>query len=351
MEKIERALLTLGIILLPLTFWPGILSSFETPKILLASLFAILVFLACSVKIAIRGTLNFRSTNFDLPVILLALIYIVSALIKTPNKFDAFFLPGTALMIILGAIYFHLAANLFSEHKKSLAASIFVSGILASVASLLFASGVFTKISFLPAYLKNSVFSLLGGKLPEAMFLISILPLGIALLVESRDVIKKIFWGISLAVVILSLSLSIYNMLPGKAGAFVLPSYKTSWAVSVDTLKDSPFLGVGPGNYITAFNRFRPISDNSSGSWALAFTTSRSFLLTSLTETGIIGFIILAMLLYQIYKLIEKYLTKKIVGSPLETGVLASLTLSVLSFIFFPFIQQLYLFSSCFCQL
>ncbi|MCX6706274.1 MAG: tetratricopeptide repeat protein [Candidatus Woesebacteria bacterium] len=337
MEKIERALLTSGIVLLPLVFWPGILSPFETPKILIVAVFALLTLLVCSIKIAIRGSLNFKLSNFDLPVILLALVYIVSALIKTPNKLDAFFLPGTALIILLGALYFHLAGSLFSEHKKSLAASIFVSGILASVASLLFASGVFAKIPGIPAYLKNSVFSLLGGKLPEAIFLISVLPLGIALLAESRDLIKKIFWGISLAVVILSASLSIYNMLPGKLGAVSLPSFKTSWAVSVDALKDSPFLGIGAGNYITAFSRFRPVNVNSSDSWALTFTTSRSFLLTSLTETGIIGFIILAALLYQIYRFVKKSLNKKLLSSPFEAGVFASLALTVASFVFFPF--------------
>jgi tetratricopeptide (TPR) repeat protein len=337
MEKIERILLALGIILFPLFFWPSILSPFETPKILVASVFALVTLLVCSIKIAIRGNLNFRQTNFDLPIILLALAYIASAFIKTPNKLDAFFVPGTALIIILGATYFHLTANLFSEHKKSLVTSIFVSGILVAVASLLFASGIFGKISGFPDYLKNSTFSLLGGKLPESIFLLIILPIGIALLSQSRDLVKKIFWGVCIAVVILSLSLSLYNMLPGKPAAYKLPSFKTSWAISVDTLKESPFLGIGAGNYLTAFNRFRPINVNSSDTWALTFASSRSFLLTNLTETGIVGFVILIILLYQIYRLIQKYLVKKLSISPLETGVFVSLLLTVLSFIFFPF--------------
>lgn len=337
MEKTERILLISGVILLPLVFWPSLLSSFETPKILIVSAFALLTLLVCSLKTAVRGSLNFKTTNFDLPVILLALVYLVSALVETPNKLNAFYLPGTALIIVLGAVLFHLAANLFSEHKKALAVSIFVSGIITSVASLIIASGALTKISQLPPYLKNPLFSLLGGKLPEAIFLVSILPLGIALLAESKDVVNKIFWGVCLGVVILSGSLSVYNMLPKKAGALSLLSFKTSWAVSVDTLKDSPFLGAGPGNYITAYNKFRPVSANSSYDWAIKYSTSRSFLLTNLAETGIAGFAIFIFLLYQIYKLAGKYLSEKLPSSPLETGVIASIAILVLSFIFFPF--------------
>lgn len=337
MEKIERALLVSGIILLPLFFWPSILSPFETPKVLIALVFAILAFLVCSIKIAFKGNLSFKLSDLDLPVILLALAYIVSALIRTPNKLDAFFVPGTALIIILGAIYFFLAESLFSERKKPLITAIFISGTLASAASLLFASGIFAKISGIPAYFKNPVFSLFGGKLPEAIFLIPLIPLGFALLAESRDMIKKVFLGVCVGIVILSSSLAIYNMLPGKRAALALPSFDTSWAVSVDTLKASPLLGIGPGNYVTAYSRFRPVSANSSATWALTFTTSRSFLLTSLTETGILGFVILLVLIYQIYRLIQKSLARKLIGSPLEMGISTSLGLLVLSFIFFPF--------------
>lgn len=335
MEKIERIILTLGLILLPLFFWPGLLSPFETPKALIALVIALVIFLVCAVKVAVKGNLSLKLSSLDLPAILLALAYILSAIIKTPNKLDAFFIPGTALVISLGVIYFLFSESLFSDHKKSLLAAIFVSGTIASVASLLFASGVFAKIPGVPSFLKNTVFSLFGGKLPEAVFLIPIIPLGIILLTESRDMVKRVFWGVSLGIVVLSASLAIFNMLPGKQAAFTLPSFKTSWAVAVDALKESPFLGVGPGNYITAYGRFRPVSANSSNSWALRFTTSRSFLLTNLTETGIVGFILLLILIYQVYKLIEKSLTKR--SSFLEMGVSISLALVVVSFILFPF--------------
>lgn len=344
MEKVERALLILEVILIPLVFWPSILSPFETPKMIVALVFILLTFIICSIKVIIKGGLSFKLTNLDLPIILLALIYVISALVKTPNKLDAFFVPGTALIIVLGVIYYFLASNLFSEKRSSLAISIFVSGVVVAVVSLLSLSGIFNKVSGIPLYFKNPTFSFLGGKLPEAILLISLLPLGIGLLIESKEFVKKVFWGVCVGVVVLSSALAIYNMLPGKQAAFALPSFKTSWAVSIDTLKESPFFGVGPGNYITAFNKFRPVGVNLSDTWSLKFSTSRSFLLTNLTETGIAGFIILVALLYAVYRLIEKGLAEKS-KSTLEKTVLASIGLVALSFIFLPFyITTVFLF-------
>ncbi len=336
MEKVQKILLTIAIILLPLFFWSGFLFAFETSKIIFISLLALAALTICAIKIAIKGSLNFKFSTFSTTVILLAVAYIASSLIRTPNKVDAFFVPGSALLIILGTVYFLLAGNHFAENKKLLISSIFVSAVLVSVASLLFATGIFAKIPGAAAYLNNPVFSVIGGKLPEAIFLVLTLPLGLSLLLKGGDFVKKVFWGISLAVVSLSVVLSIYNLLPGKKAEVRLPSFQTSWAVAIDTLKVSPFFGVGPGNYITAYNRFKPVSENLSKTWNLSFSTSRSYLLTALTETGIIGFAILIFLLYQIYRLIEKNVSKTLLSSPMDAGIFASLALASISLIFFP---------------
>jgi len=78
--------------------------------------------------------------------------------------------------------------------------------------------------------------------------------------------------------------------------------YGTSWQVLVDTLKFNPVLGVGPANYITAFNRFKPLSFNGSSFWANSFTSSRNFYLTAATEVGLIAILAFFILLLSVYK-------------------------------------------------
>lgn len=344
-EKIERAILIVGLLFLPLVFSPGILSAFETPKLLLTAIFLSLVLLICSVKIAVRGSLSLKLTNLDLPVILLALAYLASGIIKTPNKTEAFFIPGTASVIILGTLLFFLANAFFTEHRKSLAATLFLSAVLASSCSLIFASGIFTKIPQLPAFLKDLGFSTFGGKLPEVIFILTVLPLGIAVLLKEKQSVKKLFWGVCLGVVGLNTVLSVYKMLPGKVMAPALPPFRTSWSIAIDTLKETPLLGMGPGNYISAFNLFKPLTYNNTSLWSTKFNTSRSFLLTNFTETGLLGFAVLVFVLFQIYKMFKKILRKDSTKSLLEIGIFTSLGLSVISLIVFPlYLTGIFLF-------
>ena len=233
-------------------------------------------------------------------------------------------------MIASSLLYF-ISSSLFAKSKKLITVSIFISGLLVSLISLLGITGVLAKIPL--NFLSDPTFSTLGGKLPEIIFLIITLPLGIGILIQEKETVKKLFLGTSLAIIFLTISLSSYKMLSNKANQPALPSYSSSWSISIDTIKESPFFGIGPGNYITAFNRFRPVSFNSTDVWSLKFATSRSFFLTNLTETGLVGFGILLLLTYLIYrKIVENLKFKK-----LDLGLTVSLGLSLVSLIFFPF--------------
>jgi tetratricopeptide (TPR) repeat protein len=64
----------------------------------------------------------------------------------------------------------------------------------------------------------------------------------------------------------------------------------------------SPLWGVGSGNYITAFNLYRPVSYNSTDLWQVRFTTASNFLFTMVTEVGFAGLIALVALIFALYK-------------------------------------------------
>jgi tetratricopeptide (TPR) repeat protein len=264
-------------------------------------LFLALILITASIKTALKGSLTFFANNFDLPVLLLALTYLASTFFRTPNKMEAFFLPGTTTLILITVLVFWVGKG-FSEGKKGLTAALATAGAAVSLISLLAFTGAFAKVPQLPEFIKNTLFSPLGSKLNEVIYLAVIFPLGIGLVLKEAKIIEKTFWLIILAIIGLNLVVSTYNLLPGKPASPVLPNLTTSWAVATESLKVSPLLGTGPGNYLGAFNRFRPISYNATPIWTIRFITAQNFVLTLITETGILGLI---ALLYLVWKMIR----------------------------------------------
>ena len=149
---------------------------------------------------------------------------------------------------------------------------------------------------------------------------------------------KKAFYGVSLSLMGLASLITLLNVLPGKTSSPQLPGITTSWSVAVDALKESPLLGMGPGNYLTAFNQFRPISYNATDLWAVRFTSGQSFFFTSITEAGLAGAAALLIIFYTIYKIArDNNKHHKLVGwAHTEYTTLLSLILLVVAITLFP---------------
>jgi tetratricopeptide (TPR) repeat protein len=183
-----------------------------------------------------------------------------------------------------------------------------------------------------------------GGFLPAALFLAALLPISISSALQQKDVLKKALLAVSTIVIILGLAISVFNLLPGKQFAARFPSFSNDWSIAVDALKDSPLFGVGPGNYLTAFNLFRPMVYNNTDLWAIKFTTSRSFYLTLLTETGMLGAAGIILLILSLYRNLKTdFKEKRLVkwGSPFNPNTI-SLLLLLLLLVFFPATLLLY---------
>jgi tetratricopeptide (TPR) repeat protein len=301
LNALEKILVLAVVIFVPLSFAPVFLAPFDPVKLtVLTFLISLLIIIFC-LKVIIRKSVFSSSGNFDRPILLLTLAYLAAAIFKTPNKMEAFFLPGTASVILLAAVFFFLAKNLANK-KQVLSSGLFLGAVAVAVISLLAAAGVLAKIPQLPAFVKDTAFSPLGSKLAEAIFLASLFPLGVGLIFSAQEMVKKTFWLVSLGIVTLALALSAFTLLPGKPGSPTLPAWSTSWSIAIDTLKSSPVLGIGPGNYLTAYNRFRPLSHNQTALWAYKFTGSRSFVLTLISETGLLGLLGLALIIFSLAK-------------------------------------------------
>lgn len=289
LESLEKYILYATVLVLPLAVLPIFPNPFGLVKLTILAFGVSLVFLVKAIRILTTGSLKLSVGNFDFPLFLLAAAYIVSAIIKTPNKMEAFFFPGNATLILASFFLYFLINQLSQDTKEKLGTVLFASGIGVSLISLLAASRVLSNIPQLPNLIKNSSFATLGGPLPTAIFLVSLLPLGIGKILSEKESVKKLFFSVCTAILLLGMGVSVVNTLPGKPTSPRLLDFRTSWSVSIDTLKESPLLGIGAGNYLTAFNRFRPLGYNQTDLWATRFTSARSFYLTVFTETGLIG--------------------------------------------------------------
>ncbi len=245
---------------------------------------------------------NFSFGKFDLGVFLIGVSYLTSSLIKTPSQIEAFFSPGTATFVLAGVLIYFLANQLNASGKEGLKWTLVVSGVLLSVSILFTQIGLFAKIPQLPEFVKDASFNPAGGVVPSLILLSSLVPLGLGMFLRQKGLLEKAFLGVSLALIAFGLTINVTQILPGRPASPKLPSLQTSWEVAVETIKKSPVLGIGPANYLTAFNLFRPVSYNSTDLWAAKFTTARNFYLTYLAETGILGLLAFGILFSQLYR-------------------------------------------------
>jgi len=299
---LEKIIIYACIFLLALFIVPSFPAAFVLPREILLAASVILLLILWSIKLVTAGTLTFAKGKYDLPVLLIAVAYLLSAIFVAPNKMEAFWLPGTACFVVASAFLYFFVNQLKKEEKEGVVISLFFSGVIFSLLVLFSTLGIFAKIPQLPAFLKANTFNTLGGSIPGMIFLICILPLALNLILKNRDLAKRLFFSISLIIIVFGLLVCVKNTIPAKGQGLDLLDYSTSWQVLVDTLKFKPVLGIGPANYITAFNRFKPLSFNNSTFWANSFTSSRNFYLTALTEAGLAAAIALFFLLLTVYK-------------------------------------------------
>ena len=306
LENFEKYLLYAAVAVFPVFFLLNSSAPAVFPKAELLFVVGAVLIILWLVKIVVKGSVSFASGKFDIGVLLLAIGYLLSTIFRTPNKMEAFLIPGTTTFVLLGAIFYFLANQLDKKSKLNLEIAYFISGLFLSLCLILARIGFFTKIPQLPLAVKDIGFNPLGGSIPAGLYLIPALFAGAALALKDKEIVKRTFWTIAEAVILMAAVILIGQSLPGKPQYPRLPGFAATWEVAVQTLAKSPVFGVGPANYLTAFDQFRPVSYNSTDLWQVKFTTAADFYLTLLTETGLLGLFGLVVLLIGVYKAFAK---------------------------------------------
>lgn len=324
--------------LLPIFVLPIFPNAFLTAKLGLLVVGVLSILVIKALKSLSSGTLKINIGSFDLPLLILAGTYLASAILRSPNFMEAFFLPGTATIFIAGFLLYLIVNQLNATDRVKIEIVLFSSAVAASLIVLLATAGVLQGLKDVSPIFQSVNFTTFGDTLFTAIYLAALLPIGFYRLSKTKDSAMKAFWGVSLAIVIFGAVISVINTLPSGGGPLQLTDFKTSWVVAIDSLKESPILGIGSGNYITAFNLYRPIEYNQTDFWQLRFSSARSFYLTIITETGLLGLAGLAMTIYVASKFFQKNKKElKLVGWSTTTNIsFVSLLIVAGSMLIFP---------------
>lgn len=328
LKQIEKYILLFLIFITPLLVIPVFANAFRVSKIVFLVSGVVIVLVIKFVRTFISGQLKITSGNFDFPIFLLFIAYLLSAVLVTPNKYEAFFIPGNAILILTVSILYFLL-NLANIKKENIKSTIFYSSLIFSLISILSLSGVLQKIPQLPSFMKVSTFNTEGVLIPAMILMVSVLPIAIKKTIEEKELPKRIFSAVTSIFVASAIILSIFNIYSDKNIKVILSDFSSSWSISIDSLKQNPLLGIGPGNYQTAFNRFRPIEYNATSDWSIKLNSARNLYLTVLTETGLLGIAASILLILVSIKAIKKNLHK-------DTDIAISLGLLLILLAFFP---------------
>ncbi len=339
LHKIENIIIYALAVLIPIFVLPIFPNAFVVPKILLLVVGLCLLFVIKALQILYYKEAQFTLGLFDFSVLLLAVSYGASTIWRSPNKMEALLFPGTATIVVAGALLYFFVNNMQESSKKTLKSFLVLGGVVASIVSMFATAGILNSLKILPEGASGQAFSLTSSTVAALVYFVALMPIAIGETVSQKDMARKAFFGICSVLLVFGVIISALDVFSSKDAANSLPGFQSSWVVAVDSLKERPLFGVGAGTYLTAYSRFRPLSENQGDLWATRFTTARSFYMHIVTEAGLLGaasIIFLALSLYGLFRKSSNGGQMTLGETMLANDTFGSLLLLLVLFIFFP---------------
>ncbi len=339
-SKISQSLLAVLIFLVPFFFLPFTTEFFSFPKINLFLIGSLLIFFFWLTDQVANQKFSFQPNRFLYPLFLLFGANFVSIIINWPNL-DKFSAVWSALPFLFLPLFSFLLKNSSLNFKLTVKNLLLIScAIVSLVAIILFllpAERYPLNLSFLgfPLVVLNHSFSSTGNALISLIFLLSLVPYLVKDFAdffnqENKD--RSFFlWVIlrSILTLIIITGAGIFLLQTVSVNKPLLLPYRFGWSISLETLKNplNALFGVGPGNFASAFTRFKPVSFNYFDLWSVRFLVSSSEFFQILTTLGLFG---LAVYFYLYLRLLLNF--KKWLKNPAFFGSLIIL----ISFLFLP---------------
>lgn len=338
-QNISLFLLGILFITFPVMFATPTTSPLILPKQVLLAIVILLLLVLQGLKMLADNLVKIRKTPFDIPILLMGLIALLSAIFAV-NRADSL---TNFVTYLLGILTFFVIVNIVKE-KNSLLFSMFallVGAILLSISSIL----SFFKIYLLPFPQTHSqTFSFLGSDLEQIIYLIIVFSVSLYYLwrlfkakntkhetssyysqslsqktaLTQDEITKASFFGITSLVILLGIIVTAYSLIKIDKPP-ILPmeiGFQTAFSqISLDTgrVAQGFLLGSGIGTYSVDFTRWKHPSFNQNEElWNVIFLRSSSFALELLATTGALGFSAFFFLFFKAIKELVSSLQNKI---------------------------------------
>jgi hypothetical protein len=335
MKHVRNVILYLLALGLPIFFLPGVFAdAFGVAKYVFLLTGLIILLLLWGYQVFERNSVKWRSTPFDIPILLIGGAYLLSTLIASPNKVGALASPaGSGVVLTLILIYFLVVQTYKPKTKPLFSWTTTIAGLSHSAVLL----SLWTLINLLmelgnfnfsagggPASMGGSPLgwqfpltnlSLTGNLLTQAILLLLILIYLTQRVMRNQKNVPNVIYSFIILAGLLATSYKLVALSP-----FPLLPYRFGWSIGVDAFKNSPVFGIGPENYVSAFTRFKPIAINQTDYWNVTFGLSSNHYLHLLTTVGLLGLITYLLLVLKTYRL---YIKDKVSYKELKLTILA----------------------------
>jgi tetratricopeptide (TPR) repeat protein len=210
-DKFGKYIICLLVFFLPLFFSPLTLDFLDFNKQFFLGILVFISLLFWLVKSFFSGRLEFNSNFLNIPILVFILINTLS-LVFSSSRYSSFWgWPLNVSQGLLTLIYFFtfyfLVSNYFDKKKEilKLLSILIFSGLLVSLFSIL---QIFSKFILPWDFTKSISFNTIGTLNSLALFLASLLPIGILLVVISKGLIR---WLFLISVIFFLIPLSLIN--------------------------------------------------------------------------------------------------------------------------------------------
>jgi tetratricopeptide (TPR) repeat protein len=297
--------LSLSLILTPIFFLPLTTDFFGFNKLGLWLLLTALSLIGWLIYNLATKTVRLTLSPMLLPLVIFSGVVAVSVYLNNSQNPDAW-LNRTAFYLTMPIFYLIFTTLIQTSNQVRVIVNWIIGGsVLLSLLGILSVLGVFANSS-LPAFLTVKNFSPAGSLLNLVILLFITLPLSLVLAFKTRLGPKKMQYFLSSGLIMSALILVGFQLLPKREFAAILLPKVAGWSIAIDTFKSSVLFGAGPGNFLTQFTRFRPVSLNLTDLWNVAFTTSANEYLHLMTTLGIGGLLAFALILFSWRQLVKR---------------------------------------------